>query len=189
MTNVPAFHLYVTCFWYHTAQEQPSPGWKLCPSTSSVYGSSYYFASPPSELGFKASWYHRYEWATTPRNIIITYSFWTNIFKLQVWHNIHRHFSFVEPKKWPYLDRRVDPVGISWLDLTGNQRIWWKSQVSNALNLVLFVIYFTLNGTIISKMNIMLYCRRLKARGRDYRLIWNLFVVGTSQVRSRVIFS
>lgn len=50
-------------------------------------------------------------------------------------------------------------IWISWLNPTENPRTGQRSQSQENLALPCFIICFTLNGTIIQKMNIML-CRR-----------------------------
>ena len=53
----------------------------------------------------------------------------------------------------------------------------------------LFIVYLTLNGTLIYKLNIVPFRRRLGTRDWDHKLIRKLFTEVINQVRSRVIFS
>lgn len=52
-----------------------------------------------------------------------------------------------------------------------------------------FIVYFTLNQTIIYKVNILLCWRRLEPNDWHHECIWKLFAEVINQARSRVIFS
>lgn len=71
-------------------------------------------------------------------------------------------------------------------------RAWWRlvnHKVATPPNMPDFIIYFTINGTIIHSTNLIMDWRRLKAIDWDHKLIKEPTTEEINQMRSRVIFS
>ncbi len=90
---------------------------------------------------------------------------------VQVWHYGRRHFGNRNDHVWDWkveLRRTSVATSLSWLDLMEHLRTHYLSII------LWFIIYFTLNGTIIDKINIILYFKRQEISGLNHNLIINL---------------
>lgn len=52
-----------------------------------------------------------------------------------------------------------------------------------------FIVSFTLKGSALYKMDIMLYWRRIEIAYWDHKTVWKVFIKVINQVRNKVIFS
>ena len=88
-------------------------------------------------------------------------------------------------QRWLYLNRKVELMRLFWL----GARTWGdlslvNHKVATPSSLPRFIIYLTLNGTIIYKMKITLYWRRLETTDWDHEHIRTLLTDGINQVRN-----
>lgn len=94
--------------------------------------------------------------------LMLRYCEWNSTLPVQMFHikkgNMHCYLI------WPSIQGHAHKVATPW-------------------NIPCFIIYSILNGTIIYKINMMLYWRRLETRDWDHKLFGKMFTEATSQLQ------